>query len=210
VYREKRGAKVSIRVAVWDPLPMFRRGIVTAIESIGFRLEEPDSLLRWAAEQESRAVFLTLSSVDDWLLLGQLHSDWPGMLVIALLMEESIDMYVRALREGATVAVARDARAETVIDVFQAAVGGMSVLPSNVVRALVSANGEPKLPDNVKPHEIDWLRALSEGVTVAALATAVGYSERAMYRLLRDLYERMGVRNRSHAILEATRQGWLQ
>jgi hypothetical protein len=36
---------------------------------------------------------------------------------------------------------------------------------------------------------------------------AVGYSEREMFRLLRQLYDRMGVRNRTEALLKAAQCG---
>lgn len=40
-------------------------------------------------------------------------------------------------------------------------------------------------------------------------ASTAGYAERSMYRLLRNLYERLGVNNRHEAIVVATRRGLL-
>jgi DNA-binding CsgD family transcriptional regulator len=42
---------------------------------------------------------------------------------------------------------------------------------------------------------------------VGELAESVGYSERAMYRQLRRLYERLGATNRTEALLQALRRG---
>jgi DNA-binding CsgD family transcriptional regulator len=56
---------------------------------------------------------------------------------------------------------------------------------------------------------IAWLRHLSEGRTVADLADSVGYSERMMYRLLANLYRRLGARSRTKALMLAQREGWL-
>jgi DNA-binding CsgD family transcriptional regulator len=50
---------------------------------------------------------------------------------------------------------------------------------------------------------------MANGQTVGELARAVGYSEREMFRLLRSLYERMGVRNRTEALLKAAQSGLL-
>jgi DNA-binding NarL/FixJ family response regulator len=47
------------------------------------------------------------------------------------------------------------------------------------------------------------------GGTVQDLAGQAGYSERALYRLLHALYSRMGVSNRTEAILQASRRGLL-
>jgi DNA-binding CsgD family transcriptional regulator len=57
---------------------------------------------------------------------------------------------------------------------------------------------------------VDWLRLLAQGVNVQELARKVGYSERALYRLLHGLYGRMRVSNRTEAILQATRWGLLE
>jgi DNA-binding NarL/FixJ family response regulator len=117
----------------------------------------------------------------------------------------------RLLVEDAGAAIARDALPETVRKVFDAAVAGKSLLPVEVVRGLVTPQSSPEEEyDNVpSPQEIGWLRELAFGTTVARLADRAGYSERAMFRLLRDLYARIGVRNRTEALMRAQEHGWL-
>ena len=58
-------------------------------------------------------------------------------------------------------------------------------------------------------RRVDRLQTMAKGRTVAQLARAVGYSEREMFRLLRQLYDRMGVRNRTEALLKAAQCGLL-
>jgi DNA-binding NarL/FixJ family response regulator len=94
--------------------------------------------------------------------------------------------------------------------VFSAAIRGQSLLPAEVVRALASpgptaerGQGAPSV------REIEWLRELANGVTVARLAGRAGYSERAMFRLLRELYARLRVHNRTEALMLARERGWL-
>jgi DNA-binding CsgD family transcriptional regulator len=50
---------------------------------------------------------------------------------------------------------------------------------------------------------------LATGMTVAQLAAKAGYSERAMFRLLRSLYVRMGAKNRTEALIRAYEHGWI-
>ncbi len=54
--------------------------------------------------------------------------------------------------------------------------------------------------DRLSEEEVGWLRFLSKGGTVAALARRVGRSERTMYRLLHRLYGRLGVNDRFEAM----------
>ena len=70
----------------------------------------------------------------------------------------------------------------------------------------------PSSPDPqawITGDEAEWLRALADGATVAALAERIGYSERETFRMLGELYAKVGVRNRTEAIIWATRHGVL-
>jgi len=201
---------MSVRIAVSDPLPLFRRGIMATLSDAGYELEDPEDLLAWIREEQRRVVILTLQSPKDWALLGQLHDVQADVLVVAVLAEASVPAYVQAVLAGATAVLPRDASIETVRRVFSAAIRGQSLLPAEVVRALASpgptadsTQGTPSV------REIEWLRELAGGATVAQLASRVGYSERAMFRLLRDLYVRLRVRNRTEALMLARERGWL-
>lgn len=68
----------------------------------------------------------------------------------------------------------------------------------------------PTSPDAgsyISEEESGWLRSLAAGITVAGLADRVGYSERETYRTLGELYTKIGVTNRTQAIIWATRHG---
>lgn len=67
----------------------------------------------------------------------------------------------------------------------------------------------PLTSADLAPDEIDWLRALAHGTRVADLARESGYSERAMYRELRKLWNRLGVANRAQGLARAGELGLL-
>jgi hypothetical protein len=50
---------------------------------------------------------------------------------------------------------------------------------------------------------------LAGGSTAAERARAAGYSERTMFRLLRALYRKLPVRNRTEALMYARDHGWI-
>jgi DNA-binding NarL/FixJ family response regulator len=201
---------MSVRIAVLDPLPVFRHGIMAALGEAGFRSETPDDLMAWLRDEQPRVVLMTLGSADDWALLGRLHHDRPDVIVVAVLEEAGVMGYLRALTAGAVSAVRRDAPPEEVRQVFEAAVQGTSLLPVEVVRALASpSEPPPQAQDAPSPREIEWLRQLARGITVAQLADGAGYSERAMFRLLRSLYAKLDVKSRTEALMHARERGWL-
>jgi DNA-binding NarL/FixJ family response regulator len=200
---------VSVRIAVWDPLPIYRRGMMTALADAGFSSEEPEDLLAWSSEQQLRVAFLTVQSKQELTLLTQLKGSWPDLILIAVLVEENVEMHVKAVKAGATAAVGRTATPEELLEVFNAAVRGVSMLPTEAVHALAIPKAAHDEPNELTPRELEWLKALSQGTTVAQLAENVGYSERAMYRLLRTMYRSMHAANRTEAVLKASRAGWL-
>jgi DNA-binding NarL/FixJ family response regulator len=201
---------VSIRIAVSDPLPLFRRGVMAVLGDAGFEPQTPEELLSWIREEQRPVVLLSLLSSDDWRLLVRLREARADTMVIAVLADASTRSHVQAIRGGAIAAVTRDAPPDTMRKVFNAAVAGKSILPVEVVRGLATLEPPEEEDEWVpSPQQVDWLRELALGTTVARLADRAGYSERAMFRLLRELYVRIGARNRTEALIRAHERGWL-
>ena len=200
----------SIRIAVSDPLPLFRRGVMSVLGDAGFEPQTPEELLTWIREEQRPVVLLSLLSRDDWTLLARLRETRADTMVIAVLADASTRGQMHAILGGAIAAVGRDATPETVRKVFDAAVAGKSILPVEVVRGLTTSQPSQDEDEWVpSPQEVGWLRELTSGMTVAQLADRAGYSERAMFRVLRDLYVRIGARNRTEALIRAHERGWL-
>ena len=183
---------------------------MTVLGDAGFEPRTPEELLAWIRDEQRPVVLLTLLSSDDWSLLTRLRETRADTMVIAVLADTSTRSHVQAILGGAVAAVARDALPGTVRKVVDAAVGGKSLLPVEVVRALTTSQSFPEEDESVpSPQEIGWLRELALGTTVARIADGAGYSERAMFRLLRALYLRVGARNRTEALMRAHERGWL-
>jgi len=201
-----------VRVAVSDPLPLFRRGVIDCLSVDGYEAESREDLLRWARAEERRVVLLTLDGPDDWGLLADLCRVPADVLVLVVLDDPSVSTYVRAISAGAAGAIRRDASPAAMREAFEAALNGKVVLPLMVLRALAAPADGPE-PGSAEarptPQEVDWLRQLAQGMTVARLADLVGYSERMMFRLLRDLYDKLDTTGRTEAIMRARDQGWI-
>ena len=56
-------------------------------------------------------------------------------------------------------------------------------------------------------REIDVLRLVAEGYDTTEIAEKLAYSERTVKTVLHDVTTRLGLRNRSHAVAYAVRQG---
>ena len=201
---------MSVRIAVVDPLPMFRHGITQMLGHAAYEAEDTEDLLAWVHDEPPRIVLLTLHSAEEWALLTRIRERSPEIIIVAMLPDAATENYVRAILSGASAVLPRDASPEFVRRAFEEAVNGRCVLPIEVVQALPSS-GLPQQDGGPEPspQELRWLRQLAGGATIARLANEAGYSERAMFRLLGQLYRRMGVRNRTEALLHASQRGWL-
>ena len=56
-------------------------------------------------------------------------------------------------------------------------------------------------------REVDILRLLADGWDTAAIAVKLSYSERTVKQVIHDITTRLQLRNRSHAVAYAVRQG---
>jgi DNA-binding NarL/FixJ family response regulator len=202
---------VAVQVAVVDPLPLFRGGAVAALAAAGHAVHTPSDVVAWVRQVRDAVVILTVRAEADWAVLAQAAEiGSTATSLVVLLEEESTGAGVRAVRAGARSVLTRQVSAEVLRETVSAAINGQAVLPAPVVAALVAGVGVDAGSARVLSAErLGWLRALAAGSTVAQLADQAGYSERAMFRLLRSLYRDMGVGGRVEALLRARDEGWL-
>jgi DNA-binding NarL/FixJ family response regulator len=200
---------VAVRIAVVDPLPLFRQGVASVLQAAGHLVETPLDVLAWAQRNAAALVLITVSSDPDWELFGRLCArTGASQPVIALVDKDSTLLGARALQTGARSVVPRDVTAEALLRTVEATIEGQAVMPTAVAAALVS--GVHEFAENrLSIDQLSWLRELANGMTVAQLADRTGYSERAMFRLLNALYRQIGARNRLQAIMRAQEAGWL-
>ena len=197
---------MAVRIAVVDPLPMFRAGVAAVLETSGHEVDTPVDVVGWVRRRAGMLVLLTLRVERDWELLEQVCDVEGNAVVIALLEDESPVAGARAIRTGARSVLPREAGRTTLLRTVAATITGQAVMPASVAVTLAKdPRGEDGAPS---AEQLSWLRQLASGTTVAQLADQSGYSERAMFRLLQALYRQMRVETRLQAIMRAKEAGW--
>ena len=129
------------------------------------------------------------------------------LAAVYVLVEASVQGYSDALRAGATGAFAQNDELTDIVRIVLCAGLGLTLLPVDVARSLNRRSAGPK-PD-LSARDLQYLRLLADGATVASVGRRFAHSEREMYRLLSATYQRLGVRNRTEALLQAQRFGLL-
>jgi DNA-binding NarL/FixJ family response regulator len=191
-----------------------RRRLIAALEGAGYRVSvTPRAAARQAEAPPARrrpAVRRTPVLVtDDTDAAARLRAEAlaasPDTGYVVLVADPDPARYRQLLASG-TSALPSDSTDDDVVLAVEAATRAFACLPVTAVCAAGGADGDPPA---VSRREVSWLRALSAGETVAGVARTAGYSQREMYRLLRDLYGRLGADNRTEALLRADRLGLL-
>lgn len=187
------------RVAVVERAASYRRGLEGALRDAGLVVVAPD-----AADM----VLIPLRDPGD---CARIDEAARRSAVIALLPDSEARSFAHALRHGAAGAAAWDEEPDRIVAAVRAAHAGMLLLPAATAAAMAAwgpeAHGDGPV---LHPDEVEWLLELARGGTVVRLAEAYGYSERAMFRKLADLYARLGVGGRAEAVVAAHRLGLLE
>jgi DNA-binding NarL/FixJ family response regulator len=140
-------------------------------------------------------------TIADAGIIGRIRARLPSP-VLAVTGQGGADMVRRCLGNGAAAVVPWDRSQAALLASVHAVIAGHAVMPRDVAWILAS---DTQLV--IRERERRWLEALAAGDTIGAIADRTGYAERTLYRLLRDLYARLGSNNRTEAVAIAVQRG---
>jgi DNA-binding NarL/FixJ family response regulator len=192
-------------VAVMTPFPVLQYGLASMLADTGFTLEEPDDPHSWVAQPGHRALLVAVGKARDVGVLIDLRQAGKNLFVIALLPEVSYAAVRDAVKAGASTVAGWDTSSENLVALLVAGLNSRSIIPTQLLQELTAYIGDGSRDVELDQEQVGWLRALAKGMTVTELAESISYSEREVYRLLRALYDRLGVCNRTEALIWAVR-----
>lgn len=185
-------------VTIVDAVPLSRAGLEHALRSSGFRVRHAEAI---PADRSDVSAFVVMvrGRVDLERVRDVAAAD-PGRPCVALVDDHTPAAVANVLRFGAAACVSWTAEVRDIVDVIDQSIAGRTVMSTEIIRWMATRLPSGQHADVLPPEDVERLRLLSTGMTVATLADRVGYSERTMYRMLQDLYSRMRVDNRRAAV----------
>lgn len=204
--------RVPVYVSASDPIS--RAGIVATLRHRPeVQLLEEDEL----AGADGVAVVL-VDRIDDAALghFRQLQGLRCTRIVVVPTVLDDADL-MTAVEAGVCGLVRRtEATAERLVEVVRIAAAGQGSLPPDLLGRLL--NQVSRLQRQVlaprglratglSERETDVLRLVAEGHDTQEIARRLSYSERTIKNILHDVTSRLQVRNRSHAVAFALREG---
>jgi len=196
---------------VLDPLSGMAAALRNELEQRGIAAQStiaPDELPDWLKAGDNRVAIITLDELIGWPTARNLADAGLAGMVFGLVDLFETGEIVRALGAGIRMVAARKSPPEEIVDVALRSFNGVAVLPLDVFQS-IARRARPDSAVAVDEDQMRWLQLLADGRTTQELAAETGYSERAMFRMLHDLYGRLGVTNRQQALIFASRHGLL-
>lgn len=179
----------------------------------------PEILLLNDDELDDAQVAVVVSDTIDEMTLQTLRSlRSRGVPALVLVVTQVDDAGLVAAVEGGVAGLVRrsDANADRLVSVIRAAAAGEGSVPPDLLGRLLHQVGA--LQRNVlgprgltfsglAQREIEVLRLVAEGLDTAEIAAKLSYSQRTIKNVLHDVTSRLHLRNRSHAVAYALRNG---
>lgn len=148
-------------------------------------------------------------------LRGMRKDNHPRLMLVATTVDDAA--LVAAAEAGVAGLLRRsDASAETLVRTIVKVASGEGEVPADLLGRLLEQVGRLQRQvlaprgltfTGLTPRETEVLRLVADGHDTAEIALAMCYSERTVKNVLHDLTTRLQLRNRTHAVAYAVREG---
>ncbi len=201
-----------IRILSVEDHPVFRQGLATIIET------EPDMVLVGQAANGVEAIAefrrlrpditlmdLRLPGTNGTDILVAIRGEFPDARIIMLSSSDTDGEIQRALRSGAAGYVLKSMPQEKLLAVIRAVHGGKRQVPTEVAALLAEHLGE----EDLTAREIEVLQLIRDGHKNKQIADQLSISENTVNFHIKNIVDKLGANDRTHAVTIAVRRGLL-
>ena len=207
-----------MKVFVVDSHAIYRRGLVASLELLERveSVEQADDVVRakqHAALSDADVVIIDPSISGGAAFLVEVGED---LHVIACTSDCDDESVISAVEAGAVGYLRKETLTQDLLQAaIQAAEGGAAVVAPGMLGAMLrgapvesDGNGTSRFPGpRLSEREQRVLALIAEGHPTREVAQQLCYSERTVKNVLHEVTTRLQLRNRSHAVAYAVREG---
>ena len=199
-----------IRVACALETPLMRQGIaffIGTLQDMEWADDVGDALqiVEYCRRQAPDVVLvdLQLRTLSGLTLIREIRQEMPVIEIVALTTYNSEAQARAAIRAGAKGFLTKDAMPEELADTIRIVHAGQMRLPRAIVQLLGRTLAKYELSD----REIEVLRLVAEFSATKTVAAQMNISEETVKVHIKHILEKMGARDRTHAVVMAIKQG---
>jgi DNA-binding NarL/FixJ family response regulator len=210
-----------VRVVVVDDQTLFRSGLTSLlaaderVEVVGQAVDGADAVKQVAKLKPDVVLMdIKMPNVDGIEATRQVTELVPGIKVLILTTFETDSQVIQALKAGASGYVLKDSSASAIVSSIVAVMSGERVMASavaNRVLEMLTGTATPKeFYDGLTNREIEILKLLANGMANKQIAYRLKISEKTVRNHVSNMYEKLGIYDRSQAVLYAVRKGLVE
>ncbi|WP_453985098.1 response regulator [Brevibacterium casei] len=206
---------VDVRVLLADDHPVVRSGLVAllaakdgidVVAEVGDGQECIDGVRR--LRPDVVLMDLRMPRLDGAAATAVIAAEHPETRVVVLTTYDEDSDIVRAVEAGAAGYLLKDSGGDEIVRAILAAARGETVLAPKMTSTLVNHFRAPSAP-GLSPREIEVLAAVSEGMSNAEIGVKLHITEATVKTHLLRAFAKLGAPDRTRAVLEAMRAGYL-
>ncbi|MFD1677488.1 response regulator [Alicyclobacillus fodiniaquatilis] len=213
----------SIRVIVVDDHQLFRqgvRGLLQRTEGIEVVAEAENGqvALQQCQEWSPDLILMDINMpvMDGLEATRQIKRLFAHVKILILTVSDTEEMLFEAIKSGASGYVLKNADPATVIDAVRRVTAGEPVIPGNLAMQIITEFSRPQTrstraeTQDLQPltdRETDVLRQLSTGASNRDIAQVLYISENTVRNHVRNILEKLHLKNRVEAATYALREG---
>jgi DNA-binding NarL/FixJ family response regulator len=219
---QSTGGDGKLTVLLADDHHLFREGLRQLLEATGEitvvgEAANGEEAIRYAREFEPRVILMDINMpvVDGIRATETVTRMCPNTSVIVLTMFWEDDYAIQAVRAGAKGYLLKNARSEEVVRAVRlAAAGGSAIDPSlapvllrEYHRMLTRSPEDNQRDGTLTQRDLTLLRLLAAGYNNRQIANELNLAESTVKNSLSALFQKIGVRDRTQAVLYAFAEG---
>lgn len=209
------------RVLVVDDQTLFRTGLTSLlsaderVEVVGQAVDGNDAV-KQAAKVKPDVVLMDIKmpNMDGIEATRRIIEALPGTKILILTTFETDSQVIQALKAGASGYVLKDSSAAAIVSSIVAVMSGERVMASavaNRVLEMLTGTATPKeFYDGLTNREIEILKLLAGGMANKQIAFRLKISEKTVRNHVSNMYEKLGIYDRSQAVLYAVKKGLVE
>lgn len=211
-------ATQAVRILVVDDQTLFRTGLASLlgtderVDVVGQAVDGADAI-KQATKIKPDVVLMDIKmpNVDGIEATRQIVEALPDVKVLMLTTFETDSQVIQALKAGASGYVLKDSSAPAIVSSIVAVMSGERVMASavaNRVLDMLTGAATPKeFYDGLTNREIEILKLLANGMVNKQIAFRLKISEKTVRNHVSNMYEKLGIYDRSQAVLYAVKKG---